>query len=138
MSVSDVLRPDGSDYDAFLQAEVGEDRTGVAVTVLSALARMGLEPWTEAKELAHLSKEDAEIRLNAHLDAITDVPALALARESKATKLVSLLPQRASRPFVNECQTGSFRFPRVSAFGVLSVFVVIAVIARIFYLAQIG
>ena len=49
-----LLHPDGSDFDAFLQAELGEDRNGVAVTVLSALARVGLEPWTEAKELARL------------------------------------------------------------------------------------
>ncbi len=34
MSVSDVLRPDGSDYDPFLLAEVGEDKTGATVTVL--------------------------------------------------------------------------------------------------------
>ncbi|WP_299553692.1 hypothetical protein [uncultured Tateyamaria sp.] len=138
MSASDILHPDGSDYDAFLQAEVGEDRTGAAVTVVSALARIGLEPWTEAKELALLSKENAEIRLNAHLEAITDVPALALASESKATKLVALLPHRGSFPFVGESQSGSFSFPRVSAFWVLSVFVVIAVIARVFYLAQVG
>ncbi|MFQ6548133.1 hypothetical protein AADZ90_009245 [Aestuariibius sp. 2305UL40-4] len=138
MSASDVLHPDGSDYDVFLQAEVGKDRTGAALTVLSALARLGLEPWTEAKELARLGKEDAEFRLNAHLEAITDVPALALASESKATKLVSLLPKRASLPFVKERHTGRFRFPRVRLFWILSVLLVAAVIARIFYLAQIG
>ncbi|WP_299705083.1 hypothetical protein [uncultured Tateyamaria sp.] len=138
MSAPDVLRPDGSDYDAFLQAEVGEDRTGAAVTVLSALARLGLEPWTEAKELAHLAKEDAEVRLNAHFEAITDVPALALASQSRATKLVSLLPKQAPFPFVNECQTGSFSFPRVRLFWILSVLVGVAMIARIYSLAQMG
>ncbi|WP_299746782.1 hypothetical protein [uncultured Tateyamaria sp.] len=99
MSAPDVLRPDGSDYDAFLQAEVGEDRTGAAVTVLSALA---------------------------------------LASQSRATKLVSLLPKQAPFPFVNECQTGSFSFPRVRLFWILSVLVGVAVIARIYSLAQMG
>ena len=138
MSTSDVLQPDGFDYDAFLQAEVGEDRTGAAVTVLSALARLGLEPWTEAKELARLGSEDAEVRLEAHLAAITDVPALALASGSKAAKLVSLLPKRAPPVFAKARQTGNVSFPQVSLFWVVSALIGVAVIARIFYLAQMG
>ena len=38
MSASDVLHPDGTDYDAFLFAKLGEDSAGDDVTVLSALA----------------------------------------------------------------------------------------------------
>lgn len=96
MSVSDVLHPDGTGYDPFLQAELGEDRTGTAVTVLSALARLGLEPWTEARELTLLGRDAAEMRLKAHLAAISDIPALGSASGNVAKKLVSLLPKRAS------------------------------------------
>ena len=92
MSASDVLHPDGSDYDAFLLAEVGEDRTGAAVTVLSALTRLDVEPWTEARELSSSGPEDAQVRLMTHFEAIADIPALALASEGRAAKLVSLLP----------------------------------------------
>lgn len=138
MSASDVLHPDGPDYDAFLHAELGEDRTGVAVTVLSALARIGLEPWTEAKELALLSNEEAEVRLNAHLAAITDVPALAMASRSKAAKLVSLLPKRKSPVFAKTPRKATIRFPQVSVFWIAVAIIAVAVTARILFLAQTG
>ena len=138
MPVSDVLHPDGSDYDAFLQAEVGEDRTGAAVTVLSALARLGLEPWTEAKELARLGRKEAEVRLEAHFSAITDVPALALSSGSKTAKLVALLPKRVAPTFAREGRTGTIRFPQVSLFWVGLAIIGAAVIARVLYLAQVG
>ena len=138
MSVSDVLRPDGSDYDPFLQAEVGEDRTGAAVTVLSALARLGLEPWTEARELALLSRDSAQIRLNAHLAAICDIPALSLGSGSVATKLVSLLPERASHSVSKLPETLSYGGPRVAIVWVLVALVGVLVLARIYYLAHTG
>ena len=138
MSASDVLHPDGSDFDAFLQAELGEDRNGVAVTVLSALARVGLEPWTEAKELARLGRKDAEVRLNAHLVAITDVPTLALASRSKAAKLVSLLPKCKSPVFAKTPRTAAVSFPQVSMFWIALAIIGVAVIARVLLLAQTG
>lgn len=138
MSVSDVLQPDGSDYDTFLQAEVGEDKTGAAVTVLSALARLGLEPWTEAKELARLGKKDAEVRLSAHLAAITDIPALAMERGSKAAKLVLLLPRKAPPVFAKGPQKSTISVPQISLFWIVLALIGIAVVARIFYLAQMG
>lgn len=138
MSASDILQPDGPDYDAFLHAELGEDRNGVSVTVLSALARVGLEPWTEAQELARLAKEDAETRLSAHFDAIADVPALALAGGSRAAKLVSLLPKRASPVFANTPQMRTIKPPQVSLFWVGLALVGVVVFARVLYLAQWG
>ena len=114
MSASDVLHPDGSDYDAFLFAELGEDRTGAAVTVLSALARLDLEPCTEARELARLAREDAQVRLTKHFEAITDIPALTLAIEGKAAKLVSLLPKRAPIRVSKSLEAGSKNSPKMS------------------------
>lgn len=95
MTISDVLRPDGPDYDAFLYAEVGQDATGATVSVLSALARLGLEPWTEAQALARLKRPEAQARLKAHLAEIRDIPMLARASNSVAIRLVALLPTRA-------------------------------------------
>ena len=136
MSASDVLHPDGSDYDAFLFAEVGEDRTGAAVTVLSALARLDLEPWTEARELARLGREGAQVRLTTHFEAITDIPALALASEGRAAKLVSLLPLRAPPRVPKSLEAGTF--PKLSVSWTLMAFVGVVVLAWFYYLAQTG
>ena len=136
MSASDVLHPGGSDYDAFLFAEVGEDRTGAAVTVLSALARLDLEPWSEARELARLAREEAQARLTKHFEAITDIPALALASEGRAAKLVSLLPLRASPRVPKPLEAGTF--PKLSVSWTLMAFVGVVVLAWFYYLAQTG
>ncbi|MQQ07752.1 hypothetical protein GFB49_04740 [Epibacterium sp. SM1979] len=135
MSASDVLHPDGSDYDAFLYAKVGEDRTGAAVTVLSALARLDLEPWTEARELARLAREDAQIRLTNHLEAITDIPALALASEGRAARLVLLLPKRASFRGSNSLEAGPHTFPKRSMYWTAMALAGVVVLAWILYLA---
>ena len=138
MSASDVLHPDGSDYDAFLFAELGEDRTGAAVTVLSALARLDLEPWTEARELAHLVREDAQVRLTKHFESITDIPALALASEGRAAKLVSLLPKRAPLRVSKPLEAGSNNSPEISISWTTMALIGVVVLAWFYYLAQTG
>lgn len=138
MSASDVLHPDGSDYDAFLFAELGEDRTGAAVTVLSALARLDLEPWTEARELACLGREDALVRLTTHFEAITDIPALALASQSRAAKLVSLLPKHAPLRVPKSLEAGTNNFPKLSMSWTTMALIGAVVLTWFFYLAQTG
>ena len=138
MSVSNVLRPDGSDFDPFLFAEVGEDKSGAAVTVLSALARLGLEPWTEARELSQMGPDDARVRLTTHFEAITDIPALALASESRAAKLLSLLPKRAPLRDTTSPKAGPIKFPNLSMSWTMMALVGIVVLTWFFYLAQAG
>lgn len=138
MTTSDVLHPDGSDYDPFLFAEVGEDRTGTTVTVLSALARLDLEPWTEARELSRLGREDAQVRLTTHFEAITDIPTLALASEGKAAKLVSLLPKRAPLRVSKSLEADTGRFPKLSISWTTMALVGAVVLMWIFYLARTG
>jgi len=138
MSASDVLHPDGSDYDAFLFAELGEDRTGAAVTVLSALARLDLEPWTEARELSRLGREDAQVRLTTHFEAITDIPALALASEGRAETLVSLLPKRAPLRISKSLEAGTNNSPSISISWTTMALIGVVVLTWFFYLAQTG
>ena len=138
MSVSDVLHPDGSDYDPFLLAEVGEDRTGAAVTVLSALARLGLEPWTEARELTLLSRDAAQVRLKAHLAAISDIPALGLASGSVATKLVLLLPGRSPHRVSQLPETFSQSSLRPPVAWMLVALIGVLVLAWVYSLANGG
>ena len=38
----------GCEFDRFLYASVGDDNNGMPLTVLSALARMDVDPWEEA------------------------------------------------------------------------------------------
>jgi hypothetical protein len=89
----DDLRRGGTRFDPFLYASVGEDRNGNRVTVLSALARLGFEPWGAAAELADLKREDARTRFEAILGRFNDVPALGRDRETVTLRLLSLLPQ---------------------------------------------
>lgn len=138
MSVSDVLHPDGSDYDAFLFAEVGEDGTGAAVTVLSALARLELEPWSEARELALLGRDAAQVRLKAHLAAISDVPALGPASGTVATKLVLLLPKHLSHRVSKLPEAIQYSGPRVPVFWMLMALIGILALVRVYYLAHGG
>ena len=138
MAASDVHHPDGSDYDAFLFARAGDDRNGAAVTVLSVLARLDLEPWTEAQELARLGRDDAQVRLTNHFRAITDVPALALASERRAAKLVLLLPKCAPLSVPNSLETSTKILSTPSIFWTMMVLVGVAVLAWVFYLAQTG
>ncbi|MCH2163414.1 MAG: hypothetical protein MK098_01995 [Marinovum sp.] len=138
MSASDVLHPDGTDYDAFLFAEVGEDRTGAAVTVLSAFARLDLEPWTEARELARLSREDAQVRLTTHFASITDIPALPLTSDSRAARLVPLLPKRAPLRVSKSLEANANNPPIISISWTMAAFIGVLVLTWFFYLAQSG
>ena len=82
-------------YEKFLYAPVGEDRKGSQVTVLSTLARMGIDPWQEASELTNLSEDSARKRLDILLAKFSDVPTLILDHRAIAARLISLLPNRA-------------------------------------------
>jgi hypothetical protein len=44
----------GSEFDNFLLAPIGDDNNGMLLSVLSALARLDVDPWEEAAVLARL------------------------------------------------------------------------------------
>lgn len=97
MSASGILNPNDPQFEPFLYAFVGDDRTGAAVTVLSALARLNLDPWIEAAELASLGQAAAEARLAAALSRLRDVPRLGSDAAAVARDLTPLLPARTAR-----------------------------------------
>ena len=81
-----------TDFDAFLFAAIGEDANGMPVTLLSVLARLGIDPWEEAADLAHLPLEPALQRLSSRLEAMaTGRPATAADTVNIATRLIALL-----------------------------------------------
>jgi hypothetical protein len=65
-TVSEIRRL-GTLFDPFLHATVGNDRNNNPVTMLSTLARLGLEPWDAASDLAALPQEVARERLDGML-----------------------------------------------------------------------
>lgn len=97
MSAPTILNPHDPAFDSFLYASVGEDHAGSPVSMLSALARLKLDPWEEAADLAALSREAAELRLGQLLALCRDVPTLGKDHHTIATTLISLLPGRRTR-----------------------------------------
>src|SRR5271170_1869357 len=98
MALRELFRPLRPDLDRFLFAEVGAEQNGIPLSMVSALTRLGLDPWDEAGRLASLGKRDAVeqlARLIAELPG-TSRP-LAEAR-SIASGLVEQLPKHDSEP----------------------------------------
>ena len=97
MPTMDEMRQGGTPFDPFLYATVGEDRNGNTITVLSTLARLGLEPWEAAAELASLTRDEARSRLVGLLARFRDVPALGQDHAATTQRLIDLLPKSAGR-----------------------------------------
>jgi hypothetical protein len=74
MAQPNVLNPHPPEFERFLYASVGEDRNGYVVTVLSALARLGLDPWAKTAKLVALGRDAARARLGTLLERFRDVP----------------------------------------------------------------
>ena len=84
----------GPEFDQFLGAAIGEDRNGTTLSVLSALARLDVDPWREAASLARMSREAAAERLTALIDALPHEAASAIGSKASAADLVALLPKK--------------------------------------------
>jgi hypothetical protein len=89
-----------SDLSDFLFASVGDEQNGMQLSVISALARLGVDPWEEAARLAALPKVLAA-------DALAPIISrLSIGRPQRsdqmaiAQRLVGLLPvcERAAEP----------------------------------------
>jgi hypothetical protein len=92
MAQPDVLNPHPPEFERFLYASVGKDRNGSMVTVLSTLARLGLDPWAETTDLVTLGHDAARARLAKLLARFLDVPTLTGNHRRVARDLSHLLP----------------------------------------------
>jgi len=86
----------GSEFEDFLFAPIGEDRNGMLLSVLSALARLDVDPWQEAAKLAELPGETATKRLASLIAVLPGGPSAHLDPETIAARLIVLLPRRVS------------------------------------------
>ena len=71
-----TLRPEyslgHSDYNAFLFASLGQEETGLPLTVQTALIRLGVDPWQEAARLSDMPKAAAAQALAAAMARLPD------------------------------------------------------------------
>jgi hypothetical protein len=88
------LAPLGSEFDSFLFAPIGEDRNGTLLSVVSALARLDVDPWQEAGELTRLPRQAAIERLASCIAALPDGPSAPPAPVTIAARLIALLPSQ--------------------------------------------
>lgn len=82
----------------FLFTSLSQVPGGGSATVLSALARMDLDPWEEAARLTTLSRSDAAKSLASTLNQSPEDVQQSLETEKIASRLVTLLPTMASAP----------------------------------------
>jgi hypothetical protein len=86
----------GKEYDGFLLATVGEERNGMTLSVLSALARLDVDPWEETAALASMPRERAKERLAALFASSTKALATGSSADMVAARLIALLPTASS------------------------------------------
>ena len=107
-----ALRPEysliHSEFNDFLFALVGEEESGMQLTVLSALTRLGLDPWREAARLSELTKEAATSALAAAISALPEGDWKGPNSRSIAARLVDRLPKHVS-PSAKSPQSRSIR-----------------------------
>ena len=110
-----TLRPEfslgHSPYNAFLFAAVGEEQIGVPLTVLSALTRLGFDPWQEAARLSDLPRETAARVFAVTIAMLPEGDWKASESEAIAARLVNWLPGRCTEavPSVVTAPIGSER-----------------------------
>ena len=98
-----------STFDAFLYASVGVEDNGMELSVVSALARFGVDPWQEAARLATLPQELAANGLRLLLDRLPEGSWRPSDTAAIAGRLVQLLPRVASPTQPDQPKAGSHK-----------------------------
>ena len=83
------LRPD---LHNFLFAAVGEERNGIPLSMMSALAQLDLDPWEEAGRLASLATQEAVERLTALILRLPGLRRPSSEARQIAVGLIDVLP----------------------------------------------
>ena len=83
------------EFDDFLYAPIGADTNEMPLSVLSALARLNVDPWEEAARLSELPKDTATQRLASLIVRLPGGRWAQADASSIADRLVELLPRRS-------------------------------------------
>jgi hypothetical protein len=95
-----------SNLNGFLFADIGVERSGMNVSVMSALARVGLDPWQEAARLAGLPRAAATEVLARLIAAMPQGLWPMPVATPIAARLVTLLPGQNDSPLPRRPQIG--------------------------------
>jgi hypothetical protein len=96
-----------SDLNDFLFASVGEEQNGVTLSVVSALTRLGLDPWEEAARLTPLPKARAAETLAGLIGRLPICRAGSSDDLVISQRLVELLPRQKPAPLPARNRAGA-------------------------------
>jgi hypothetical protein len=96
-----------SDLNDFLFASVGEEQNGVTLSVVSALTRLGLDPWEEAARLTPLPKARAAEALATLVARLPIRRTLSSDDLVISRRLVELLPDQKPPPLPGRERVGA-------------------------------
>src|ERR1700689_3134933 len=85
-----------SEFDDFLYAPIDEGNSETFLSVLSALARVDVDPWQEAASLVRMPRETATQRLASLIGALPGGLLAHLDSRIVAARLIGLLPRAPS------------------------------------------
>jgi hypothetical protein len=83
------------EFDPFLFASIGDERNGMSLSVLSALARLDVDPWLEAASSARAPNDVAIERMTLLISRLPEKPVGLLDPRAIADGLIALLPRPA-------------------------------------------
>jgi hypothetical protein len=124
-----------SQYNDFLFAAIGEEKTGT-LTVLSALTRLGFDPWQEAARLADMPRNAAIQSFAVTIAALPRGDWMASDTTAIAARLVAWLPAGSAPPIptLNSAPSRSermkSRFAAWPMWGALAVVLILLVLLQ--------
>jgi hypothetical protein len=111
MVLRHAYAPELPEMDPFLFASVGEEVDGIPLSVLSALARLGLDPRAEAARLSRLTSKTATTQLARLFARLPDRPWTSPDIRRIASRLVELLPAAPKGVETNQVASATNRNP---------------------------
>jgi hypothetical protein len=121
-----------SELGGFLYASIDEEG-GTLLSVLSMLARLDVDPWQEAANLARMPRENATQRLTSLIAALPGGPSTHRDSNAVASRLITLLPHGdSSNSALREI------LPGFNALSNLRAFVYVVIINLIFLAIAFG
>jgi hypothetical protein len=94
---SKIMSQFDSRLENFLFAEIGTGESGVTLTMISAFARCGSDPWVEAARLSALPRAGAAEALNLFLGKMPSAWCNLSDRPATTARLLKLLPITEAR-----------------------------------------
>ncbi|HEU0162076.1 MAG TPA: hypothetical protein VFQ69_06715 [Rhizomicrobium sp.] len=132
---SPLARPQSglSSFEGFLFADIGMQPNGMPLTILTLLARGGLDPWAEAERLSRMSRSAAASCMIAEINRASDGFRSRGDVRELAKSLVDRLPAPAPKASI-DVWTGGSGFEGVPMLALMTVFFAIMTITLLAFL----